>query len=114
MDSRGIRVEAKVLHQEVVQEGQEVRGVRVVRETQSEVRLERRTAVEAQARQAGQEAAVSDREGMVDPRKEVECLRPVVQALGQMHQRREREGLRTGQGLEGHNLRNSGHSTGHP
>jgi hypothetical protein len=114
MDSRGIRVEAKVLHLEVVQEGQEVRGVRVVWETQSEVHQERRTAVEAQARQEGQESVAPDRVGVVDLRMEVECLRSVVQALGQLHQRREQEGLRTGQGSEEHNLRSSGHSTGLP
>jgi hypothetical protein len=106
MDSRGIPVEAKVPHPEVVQEGQEVRGARVVRETQSEVRPERRTAVEAQARQEGQEAVEPDRVGVVDPRMEVECLRLVVQALGQLHQWRKQEGLRTGQDSEGHNLRN--------
>jgi hypothetical protein len=108
MDSRGIWVEAKVPHQEVVQEGQEVRGVQVVRGTQSEVRLERRTAVEERA------VVAPDREDMVDLRMEVECLRPLVQALGQMHQWHEQEGLRTGQGSGEHNLRNSGHSTGHP
>jgi hypothetical protein len=105
-DSRGIWVGAKVLHREVVQEGQEVRGVQVVRETQLEVHQERRTAVEVQARQEGQESVAPDMVGVVDPRMEVECLRLAVQALGQLHQRREQEGLRTGQGSEGHNLRN--------
>jgi hypothetical protein len=49
----------------------------------------------------------------VDPRMEVECLQPVVQALGQLHQWCEQEGLCTGQGSEEHNLQNSGHSMGH-
>jgi hypothetical protein len=113
-DSKGIQVEAKVPHPEVVQAGQEVRGARVVREAQSEVLRGMRRVAEAQARHEGQESAEPDKVGLVDPRMEVECLRPVVQAFGQLHQRCEHEGLRTGQGSEGHSLRSSGHSTGHP
>jgi hypothetical protein len=112
--SMEIRVEARVLHPEVVQEGQEVRGARVVREAQSEVLRGMRRVVVVWAGQEGQEAAAQDTVGELDPRMEVACLRQVVQALGQLHQRREQEGLRTGQGSEGRNLRNSGQSTGHP
>jgi hypothetical protein len=108
MGSRGIQVEAMVLHPEGVQVGQEVRGVREVRETHSEARQEWRTVVEVQARQEGQESVVSGMAGVMDPRMEVGCLRPVVQALGQLHQRREQEGLRTEQGSGEHNLRNEG------
>jgi hypothetical protein len=61
-----------------------------------------------------QAAVAPDREDMADPRMEVECLRQVVQALGQLHQRREQEGLRTGQGSGEHNPRSWGHSTGLP
>jgi hypothetical protein len=106
--SRGAQVEATVLHPEVVQVGQEVRGVREVRETRSAVCQAWRMVVEVQARQEGQESVVSGMAGVMDPRMEVRCLRPVVQALGQLHQRREKEGLRTEQGSGGHNLRNEG------
>jgi hypothetical protein len=97
-DSRGIRVEAKVLHPAVVQEGQEVWGAWVVREAQLEVLWGMRRVVEVLARQEGQESAAPDTVCVVDPRVEAECLRQVVQALGQLDQRCEHEGLRTGQG----------------
>jgi hypothetical protein len=58
----------------VVQEGQEVRGARVVWETQSVVLQEQRMVVEAQARQEGQESVAPDEVGVVDLRMKVECL----------------------------------------